>query len=67
MLEDVFWRRRRKTSSRRLHQDEYLLGQSDTSIVILPVGRGRSTVILNSEDYLEKCLDHIDHGLCQLL
>ena len=24
--EDVFWRRRRKTSSRRLHQDEYLLG-----------------------------------------
>ena len=25
-LEDVFWRRRRKTSSRRLHQDKYLLG-----------------------------------------
>ena len=25
-LEDVFWRRRRKTSSRRLHQDECLLG-----------------------------------------
>ena len=24
-LEDVFWRRRRKTSSRRLHQDECLL------------------------------------------
>ena len=66
MLEDVFWRRRRKMSSRRLHQDEYLLGQSDTSIVILPVDRGRSTVILNSEDYLGKCLDHIDHGLCQL-
>ena len=25
-LEDVFWRRRRKMSSRRLHQDECLLG-----------------------------------------
>ena len=25
-LEDVFWRRRRKASSRRLHQDECLLG-----------------------------------------
>ena len=25
-FEDVFWRRRRKTSSRRLHQDECLLG-----------------------------------------
>ena len=24
-LEDIFWRRRRKTSSRRLHQDECLL------------------------------------------
>ena len=24
-LEDVFWRRRLKTSSRRLHEDEYLL------------------------------------------
>ena len=29
-LEDVFWRWRRKTFSRRLHQDECLLG-SDTS------------------------------------
>ena len=28
--------------------------QSDTSIVILPADKGRSTVILNSEDYLEK-------------
>ena len=26
-LEDVFWRRRQKTSSRRLHQDECLLGR----------------------------------------
>ena len=28
--------------------------QSDTSIVILPADKGRSTVILNREDYLEK-------------
>ena len=31
--------------------------QSDTSIVILPADKGRSTVILNREDYLEKCMD----------
>ena len=30
--------------------------QSDTSIVILPAGKGRSTVILNLVDYLEKCM-----------
>ena len=29
--------------------------QSDTSIVILPADKGRSTVILNHEDYLGKC------------
>ena len=28
--------------------------QSDTSIVILPAGKGRSTVILNREDYFGK-------------
>ena len=33
--------------------------QSDTSIVILPADKGRSTVILNREDYLGKCTDHI--------
>ena len=41
--------------------------QSDTSIVILPAGKGRSTVILNCEDYLEKCMDHINNGPYQLL
>ena len=41
--------------------------QSDTSIVILPAGKGRSTVILNREDYLEKCMDHINNGPYQLL
>ena len=32
--------------------------QSDTSIVILPARKGRCTVILNREDYLETCMDH---------
>ena len=40
--------------------------QSDTSIVILPADKGRSTVILNREDYLEKCMDHINNGPYQL-
>ena len=43
-LEDVLWRRRRKTSSRRLYQDECLLGRtmchttlsSSRSIITLP-------------------------------
>ena len=41
--------------------------QSDTSIVILPADKGRSTVILNREDYLEKCMDHINNGTYLLL
>ena len=41
--------------------------QSDTSIVISPAGKGRSTVILNCEHYLEKCMDHINNGPYQLL
>ena len=41
--------------------------QSVTSIVILPADKGRSTVILNREDYLEKCMDHINNDLYQLL
>ena len=36
--------------------------QSDTTVVILPADKGRSTVILNREDYLEKCMDHIKNG-----
>ena len=39
--------------------------QSDTSIVILPADKGRSTII--REDYLEKCMDHIINGPYQLL
>ena len=41
--------------------------QSDTSIVILPADKGRSTVILNCEEYLEKCMDHTNNGPYQLL
>ena len=41
--------------------------QSDTSVVILPADKGRSTVILNRKDYLEKCMHHINNGPCQLL
>ena len=41
--------------------------QSDTTIAILPADKGRSTVILTREDYLEKCMDHINNGPYQLL
>ena len=41
--------------------------QSDISIVILPADKGISTVILNREDYLEKCMDHLNNGPYQLL
>ena len=41
--------------------------QSDISIVILPAGKGRSTGILNHEDYLEKFMDHINNDRYQLL
>ena len=41
--------------------------QSDTLFVILPADKGRSTVILNCEEYLEKCMDHINNGPYQLL
>ena len=41
--------------------------ESDTSIVILPADKGRATVILNREDYLEKFMDHMNNGLYQLL
>ena len=34
---------------------------------MLPADKGRSTVILNRDDYLEKCMDHIKNGPYQLL
>ena len=36
--------------------------KSDTSIVILPAGKVRYTVIINCEDYLENCMNHINNG-----
>ena len=41
--------------------------QFDTSVVYLPADKGRSTIILNRRDYLEKCIDHINNGPYQLL
>ena len=41
--------------------------QSDTAVVILRADKGRSTVILNREDYLEKCIDHLNNCPYQLL
>ena len=41
--------------------------QSDTSIVIVPADKGRSTVIFNREDYSEKCMDHKKNGPYKLL
>ena len=41
--------------------------KSYTSLVILSAGKGISTVVLNCEGYLEKCMDHINNGPYQLL
>ena len=41
--------------------------QFDTSIVILPADKGRSSVTFNREDYLEKCMYHINNGTYTLL
>ena len=40
--------------------------QSDRLIIVLTADKGRSTVIPNREDYLEKCIDHINNGPYQL-
>ena len=41
--------------------------QSHTLTVILPADKGKSTAIFNCEDYLEKCMDHINHVPYQIL
>ena len=41
--------------------------QSGTSFVILLAGKGKSTIILNREEYLEKWLHHIRNSPYQLL
>ena len=40
--------------------------KSDTSVVILQDDESRSFVILNHEDYLEKCMDQINNSSHQL-
>ena len=50
-LEDIFWRRRRKTSLRRLHQDKCLLGyylEADSHI------RKKVKVVLGLPNYANK-------------
>ena len=41
--------------------------QSNTSTLILIADKGRSAVIVNCEDYLKKCMNHIKNGPYQLL
>ena len=41
--------------------------QFDTTVVILPDDKDRSTVNRNCEDYLERCMDHINNVPYQLL
>ena len=41
--------------------------RDDDTIIILPADKGRATVILNKEDYIRKCNDHIDNGPYQYL
>ena len=36
--------------------------KEDTEITILPADKGRATVILNKEDNIKKCIDHLDSG-----
>ena len=36
--------------------------REDNSIIILPADKGRSTVILNKQDYINKCQDHLNNG-----
>ena len=38
--------------------------KEDTEITILPADKGRATVILDKEDYIKKCNDHLDSGPC---
>ena len=35
--------------------------REDNSIIILPADKGRSTVILNKQDYINKCQDHLNN------
>ena len=56
-----------RPTKENLSKDEDKDLQSDIWIVIWLADKGRPTVILNREDYLEKCVDHINNDLHQLL
>ena len=36
--------------------------QQNDKIIILPADKGRATVILNKEDYIRKCNEHLENG-----
>ena len=36
--------------------------QHNDNIIILPADKGRATVILNKEDYIRKCNEHLENG-----
>ena len=36
--------------------------QQNDNIIILPADKGRATVILNKEDYIRKCNEHLKNG-----
>ncbi|XP_057292500.1 uncharacterized protein LOC130621201 [Hydractinia symbiolongicarpus] len=41
--------------------------KKDKDIIILPADRGRTTVIMNTPDYIDKCNEHINNGPYKLL
>ena len=47
--------------SKKQRQALYSL-KEDKEITILPADKGQATVILNKEDYIKKCNDHLDSG-----
>ena len=48
-------------------KESSLIIGDDDAIIILPADKGRATVILNKEDYIRKCNDHIGNGPYQCL
>ena len=36
--------------------------QQNDNIIIIPADKGRATVILNKEDYIRKCNEHLENG-----
>ena len=40
--------------------------QQNDNIIILPADKGRPTVILNKEDYIRKCNEHLENGYVKI-